>query len=322
MFRTLIKLTIIFSVAVSFNAFSQSDYPTRPLRIIVGYAPGASTDTVTRIIADKLSITLGQPVIVENRVGAAGLIAAQAVAHATPDGYTLLACNPELVGIVPALYKNPPYNAIKDFTYIGLLSRNSGWIVVVNPQTSIKNVNDLIRVAKTTDKLISYGSYGIGSLPHLNFEALKAKLNIDMVHIPYRGGALSFQAAMAGEVQIVSGTSFIDLIRSGKLRAIAIGGDKRSPLLPDIPTFSELGYGDQIFGELYVGLAAPAGTPLLVVNKISAELKKIISMPDVIERIGKFSDATYVTPQEFNEIVRRDVNYFGPIVRSLGLNVQ
>ncbi|MBN9429905.1 MAG: tripartite tricarboxylate transporter substrate binding protein [Burkholderiales bacterium] len=301
---------------------AQTDYPNRPIRIVIGYGPGASTDIAIRTIADKLSQRLGQPVIVDNKPGATGMISAQTVARAPADGYTLVSFNPDLAGVVPALYKIAPYDPLKDFAFIGRIMRNSGWIVAVNPSVPAKSLDEFIKLAKSAPNSLNYGSYGIGSLAHLHFEALKRKTGIEMVHVPYKGGALSYQGAIGGEVQIVIGTSFIELLRSGRLRPIAIGGAIRSPLFPDIPSLAEMGLGDQIFGEVYLGLAAPAGTPPAIVQRLSAELKEVIAMPDVAQKLGQFGDPAYASPDAFTAIVQRDFNLYGPLVRSLGLNTQ
>ncbi len=320
--KALTRLLTLLLLTAAVTCQAQSDYPNKPIRLVVGYAPGASTDIVCRIFAEKLSLALGQAVVIENRTGAAGMISAQTVAHAPPDGYTLVAFNPDLAGIVPALYKTPPYDAVKDFAPVGRLMRNTGWILALNPSVPAKTFDDFVKLAKSNPALLNYGTYGIGSLPHLNFEALKRKLSIDMVHVPYKGGALSYQAAMAGDVQIVAGTSFVDLLKSGRLRPIVIGGNKRSPYFPDIPTLAELGLGDEIFGELYVAIVAPAGTPPAIVQRLSAEMKKIVAMPDVMERIQQFGDPAYASPQELATIIQHDANLYGALVKSLGLNTQ
>ncbi|HVZ45474.1 MAG TPA: tripartite tricarboxylate transporter substrate binding protein [Ramlibacter sp.] len=319
------RIAFVFLAALAWlglgtAAVAQSDFPSRPVKIVVGYVPGASTDIAMRLVADKMSQGLGQTVIVDNKPGAAGLIAAQMVMRAPADGYTLLSFNPDLAGVVPALYKTPPYDPTKDFAYIGRLMRNSGWIMAVNPQLPVHTFDEFLKYAKANK--INYGSYGIGSLAHLHFEALKLKTGIDMVHVPYKGGAQSYQAAMANEVQAVIGTSFIELLKSGKLRPLVIGGAIRSPQFPDVPSMAELGYGDQIFGEVYLGLAAPAGTPPAVIARISRELERALALPEVQQRLGQFGDVAYAGPEEFTKIVQRDNALYGPLVRRLGLNTQ
>jgi tripartite-type tricarboxylate transporter receptor subunit TctC len=301
-------------------AYAQGDYPSRPIRFIVGYAPGGSTDVASRIVAEKLALSLGQPVVVENRAGAGGMIAAQAVIRSAPDGYTLMAFNPELAGVVPAVQKTPPYDPLRDFAYVGTMYSNPGWTIAVNPSLPVKTLDELVKYAKTSRSPLNYGTYGVGSLPHLNFEALKARLGIDMAHVPYKGGALSYQAAMAGEVQVVAGTSFFELIKAGRLRPLAIGGAARTAHVPGMPTLAELGLGDEIFGEVYAGIAVPAGTPRPIIDRLSAELKRILSMPDVMEKFLRLGEAKFVTPEQFTAMVRRDFVRYGPLVRSLGLD--
>src|ERR1017187_3420170 len=319
MMRKFVMLLTVLLAGVN-ACFAQSNYPDRSITILVGYAPGSSTDIVSRLIADKMSRDLGQTVIVENIQGAGGLLAVQRLLRAAPDGYTLLTFNPGLAGIIPALYKTPPYDSIKDFTHIGTMSINTGRIIAVNPRLPAKTFQEFVKLAKSTPKLLNYGTYGVGSVPHLEFEALKAKLGIDMVHVPYKGGAVSYQAAIAGEVDVVAGISFIELIESGRLRALAIGGSARSSQLPEIPTLAELGLGQDMFGDVYTGLSGPAGMTAPVVDKLSAELKRILALPDIVEKVGKFSEATYRTPDQYKELVRRNVVFYGPLVKSLGLS--
>lgn len=185
----------------------------------------------------------------------------------------------------------------------------------MNPKLPIRTFDALIRAVKAHPTSFNYGTYGVGSLPHTGFEA---KAGIKLVHVPYKSGAASYQAAMAGEVQVVAGTSFVDLLKSGQLRGLAIGGQRRSPKLPDIPTLAELGYGENMFGATYLGAAAPAATPAAIIDKLSGELKKISALPGLVERLGKFSEASYASPAALTAMVRRDMNFYDPLVRSLG----
>ena len=319
--RALPLLALILSMLVPVAAGAQgSDYPNRPMKLVVPFAAGGSAfDIGARVLADKWSQALGQPVLVENRTGAGGLIAMQSVMRAAPDGYTLVTFNADLMSIIPSLQKTPPYDPLKDFAFVGTLMRFSGMILAVNPKLPVRTIEDLVRVARASPNALNYGTYGIGSLPHLGFEALNAKLGLNLAHVPYKGGAASFQAAMVGEVQFVAGGSLLDLVRDGRLRAIAVGGPRRLSQLPETPTFAELGLGDEMFGTSYFGIAAPAGTPQAIIDRLGAELKKVSAMPDVAERLSKFAEATYIPPAEMSSMIRRDVNFFVPLVKSLGL---
>lgn len=305
-------------------AFAQgSDYPNRPIRLIVPFSAGASAfDIGARVLADKWSQVLGQSVLVENRTGAGGLIGMQAATRSAPDGYTLVTFNADLMSIIPALQKTPPYDPMKDFAFVGTLMRFSGMILAVNPALPVRSMDDLVRVVRASPHALNYGTYGVGSLPHLGFEALNAKLGLNLTHVPYKGGAQSFQAAMAGEVQFVAGGSLLDLVRGGQLRALAVGGPRRLSQMPDLPTFAELGLGDEIFGTSYFGIAAPAGTPQAIIDRLSAELKKVCALADVAQRLSKFAEATYIPPNEMTAMIRRDVGFFAPLVKSLGLSNQ
>ncbi|HSV52981.1 MAG TPA: tripartite tricarboxylate transporter substrate binding protein [Burkholderiaceae bacterium] len=305
------------------TAAAQTDsYPNGPIKIVVPYPPGATIDTMARLLAEKWTQTLGKAVIVENKSGAGGVIAMQSVARAAPDGLVLIAFNTDLVGSMPAMHHPAPYDPIKDFAPIGTIVRGNPFVLAVNPALPIRNFADFVALAKSPRGEINFGTYGIGSLPHLGFAYLQTELGLNMVHVPYKGGAQSYLAAMSGEVQVVAGTSFVDLIKSGKLRGIAIGGHKRSPNYPDIPTFAELGINMPVMGETYVGLAAPGGTPKAVIDRLNNELKAFSTMPDVIERVGKFYSTAHIGPEELATMMRRDVTVYGPIVRKLGLTAK
>lgn len=318
----LVAIALCLSLTMPPVLAQSGEYPNRPIKLVVTYPPGASFDIISRILAEKWTQLLGQPVVVENRLGAGGMIAMQSVARSNADGYTLVTFNTDLAGIVPALYQFKAYDPLKDFAYVGTLMRGSGFIVAVNPKLPVRSMEELAKYAKASLKGVNYGSYGVGSLPHLGFEALNAKLGTNMVHVPYKGGMPSYQAAMVGEIEVVAGTSFIDLLKSGQLRPLAIGGKKRSPQFPDIPTLPELGLGEDMFGATYLGVAAPAGTPQHIIDRLSAELRKVSQMPDVIERVGKFAEVSYAPPDELAGMVKRDVNFYAPLVKSLGLSNQ
>ncbi len=320
--RAVIALVLAGMVLLGVGQAAAQGYPNRPIKLVVTYPPGASFDIISRILAEKWTQLLGQPVVVENRLGAGGMIAMQSVARAAPDGYTLVTFNTDLAGIVPALYQFKAYDPLKDFAYIGTLMRGTGFIVAVNPKLPVRNIDELGKFAKSAPDGINYGTYGVGSLPHLGFEALNAKLGTKMVHVPYKGGMPSYQAAIVGEVQVVAGTSFIDMLKSGQLRPLAIGGKTRSPQFPELPTLPELGFGEEMFGATYLGVAAPVGTPQAIIDRLSAELLKVSQMPDVIERVGKFAEVSYAPPDELAAMVRRDVNFYAPLVKSLGLSSQ
>ncbi|MCX7153826.1 MAG: tripartite tricarboxylate transporter substrate binding protein, partial [Proteobacteria bacterium] len=214
--RAVIALVLAGMVLLGVGQVAAQGYPNRPIKLVVTYPPGASFDIISRILAEKWTQLLGQPVVVENRLGAGGMIAMQSVARAAPDGYTLVTFNTDLAGIVPALYQFKAYDPLKDFAYIGTLMRGTGFIVAVNPKLPVRNIDELGKFAKSAPDGINYGTYGVGSLPHLGFEALNAKLGTKMVHVPYKGGMPSYQAAIVGEVQVVAGTSFIDMLKSGQ----------------------------------------------------------------------------------------------------------
>ena len=182
---------------------------------------------------------------------------------------------------------------------------------------------EYVSLAKQAPKKVSFSTYGLGSVPQLSFEMMAAQAGIELLHVPYKGGAESYRAAVAGDVDSVAGTSFTDLLKAGRLRPIAIGASKRSPEFPQVPTFAELGYGDQIFGPVFYGMAAPAGTPREIVNRLTAELKALAQMPDIAQRLRTVGTEPFSTgPEELVNMVRTHSDRYAPLIRKLGLNTQ
>ena len=283
-------------------------WPQKPIRIVVPYSPGGSTDVAARAVSDVLSQSLGQPVVVDNRVGATGAIGSAEVAKAAPDGHTVLLSTDASFSINPHLFAKLPYDTQRDFipvTMLVLLQQ----LLVAHPALPANNLAELIALAKAKPGSLNYASYGSGSQPHLSGEMLKYRAGIDIVHVPYKGISLAVPAAMAGEVQLTfSGiASSIGPLKSGRLKAFAIGGAKRSPLLPEVPTFAELGF-PEVETHAWFGLFLPAGSPREAVARIFQDTKRILEEPEFRQKqlIDRGYDVVGSTPVDFEAFLKTD----------------
>lgn len=299
----------------------QDTYPNRPIRMVVPYTPGAGADLTARTVGQKLSESFAQPVVVENRPGANGIVGTEFALKSPPDGYTLLLIDRGALGVNPSLYKKLPYDPLSSFDYVGIAVWGP-YVLVVNPRLQAGSVNELVALAKAKPGTLNYGSWGAGSLPQIGFESLKTKAGIQMTHVPYKGAALAVTAAVAGEVAITasSAAGIIGQIRAGKLRPIAIGSPRRSPLLPDVPTLSEAGMSDESLPPTFFAFAVAAGTPKPIVNRLSSEIHRIVHAKDVAERLVNAGLEPFgSTSEEMTEIVRRDVPWFAKAVKAIGI---
>ena len=298
--RFLAALLIVFASAAAAQ--------TKPVRIVVAYPPGGGIDVMGRQIAEKLTAAWGQPVVVENRPGANTIVAAEAVARAAPDGSTVLLTTDATFSINPHLYAKLPYDAERDFipvTMLVLLQQ----LLVANPSLPANTLAELIALAKAKPGTINYASYGSGSQPHLSGEMLKYKAGIDLVHVPYKGISLAVPAVIAGEVQLTFAgiASSMGPLKGGRIKALAIGGPKRSPLLPEVPTFAELGY-PEVETHAWFGLFVPAHSPREAVERIYADTKKILDEAEFRQKqlIDKGYDVVGSSPAEFAAYIKRD----------------
>src|SRR2546428_524166 len=268
-----------------------AQYPSRPIRLLAGFPPGGGPDIVARLLAPKLGEALGQPVVVENRVGGTGTIAGEAVAKSPPDGHTLLVGHDGLFVINPHLYKEMPIDPLKDLAPVTSLVSN-GFFLAINPSVPAQNFTEFIEYARRANPPLQYGSGGNGSQHHLTMERLKARAGINMIHVPYKGGAPATTATVAGEVAaMMSGTSTAGQIKAGRLRALAFTGPQRSRILPDVPTIAEF-YPDFVMVQWY-GLFAPAETPEAVLARLRARMEKEVLAPHLQ---GKLAIARGVEP--------------------------
>ncbi|MCW5603663.1 MAG: tripartite tricarboxylate transporter substrate binding protein [Burkholderiales bacterium] len=304
--------------AVGGMAMAQN-FPTKPVRIVVGLAPGGGTDIVSRLVGQHLSSAIGQQVVIDNRPGASGNIAAELVAKAPGDGYTLIVVTASHA-INPSLYSKMGYDPVKDFAAVTQLTAQP-YIFVVNPSVPAKSVKEFIALAKARKDGITYASSGAGLLGHLGMELLKMQAKFDAVHVPYKGASPALMDTIAGQVDaffptIISG---LPQVKSGKVRAIGVTTLKRSPLLPDVQTVAEQGFPDYEVSGWY-GLLAPAGTPKEVVAYLHREVVKVLRVPEVNDRLrSQGADGVGSTPEQFGEYVKSEVSKWGKLVKQLGV---
>jgi len=308
-----------------FAATAQAQsWPAKPVRLVVAYPPGGGIDVMARQIAEKLTAAWGQPVVVENRPGANTIVATDAVAKSAADGYTVLFTTDATFSINPHLYSKMPFDTQRDFTPVTMLVLLQQ-LLVAHPSLQADTLSQLISLAKSNPGKINYASYGSGSQPHLSGEMLKFKAGIDLVHVPYKGISLAVPAVMAGEVQLTfSGiASSLGPLRSGRIKAIAIGGPKRSPIWPNLPTFTELGY-PEVETHAWFGLFLPAGSPKEAVSKIHFDVKRILEEPDFRQKqlVDKGYDVVGSSPEEFASYIRSDRESRGRAVKISGAKVE
>jgi tripartite-type tricarboxylate transporter receptor subunit TctC len=301
---------------------SAQGWPAKPLRAIVPVGAGSSTDIVHRIVLEQVAEQLGQPIVVENRVGAGGSIGTAAVDKAPPDGYTLLA-NGSAHTIAPALYRNLPYDPVRDFAAIVPIG-SSPSVLVVSPARGMKRAADLVAAAKAQPNALNFSSVGIGTATHLSAERFVASAGVLAVHVPFKGGAEAMTEVLAGRVDFFFGPVALVLpqVREGKLVALAVNTSKRSATLPDVPTTSEAGIIDAEY-PIWFGLFAPAGTPREVVERLSRETLIALQTPKVRERLAALGvDPMPMSPDEFAAHVNREVSLNAALTRKAGLKAE
>lgn len=296
-------------------------YPDKPIRIIVPFSPGGGTDTFGRVIGQKLQERLGQPVVVENRPGAAGNIGADIVAKASPDGYTLLLAQDSLA-IVPWLSKSLPFDPMKDFAPIGVGVFMPMMLVAAN-NLPVSSLRELIEYARANPGKLAYGTPGAGTAHHLNFELFLTKIGARMVHVPYKGATPMMSDLVSGNLQVAFSalSSAMPLVTGGKLRVLAVADNERAPQLREIPTIGESlpGYT----AHVWFGLMAPARTPEAITNKLSAELRAVVNLPDVRERLtGMGYQVKPTTPAEMTKLMASEYEKWGQVIRAAGVKAE
>lgn len=301
---------------------SAQSYPNKPIKLIAPVAAGGGLDNLARKVADRLSKNLGQTIVIENMGGGGGTIASQYVAKAAPDGYTLLVSYVATHGTNPAVRKLP-YDAIKDFTAIGMIGATPN-VLVINPDVPAKNLKEFVAYAKKNPAKLSYGSAGPGSLTHLGVEQFKLGADIFMVHIPYRGIAPAFTDLLAGQTQAMLPSLFaaVPYLKSNRVRALAVTGLKRSPAEPNIPTFKELGYNG-FDGQQWYGITGPANMPEAVVRKLNAELNKVLASPDLAEQMASEAMTLMpMSPEQFTTYVKEDIARWTKVAKDRKIEIE
>ncbi len=312
----IVALSLVHAVAQA------QTWPARPLRAIVPVGPGSSTDIVHRLVLEQLAADLGQPIVVENRTGAGGTIGTAAVAKAEPDGYTLLA-NGAAHTISPALYKSLPYDPARDFVPVVPVG-SSPSVLVVSPAKGYKTARDLVAAAKARPGALNFSSVGIGTATHLSAERFVSSAGIEVVHVPFKGGAEAMLEALTGRVDFFFGPVALVLphIREGKLLALAVNTGKRSETLPRVPTLAEAGYADAEY-PIWFGLFAPAKTPRAIVEKLNQETRKVLQTPRVREKLSSLGvDPMTMNADEFKRYVDGEFALNASLARKAGLRPQ
>lgn len=312
----------IASVATSQTSLNSnsSSYPNKSIRLISPIPPGGAPDLVGRALANRLTNQMGVSVFVENKVGSNGNIAADVVSHAPADGYTLLIGMDSLFVINPYLYPKS-MNANNEFRQVATLASNQ-FVLAVNSKLPVKNLTEFVDYAKKANPIAAYASGGNGSQHHLTMEMLKARAEIDLLHVPYKGGVEATTATIGGEsIAMFSGTSNANLIRSGKLKAIAVSGLKRSKDLPEVPTIAESYPGFD--NTIWIGLFAPKDTPEPVIVKLRQEVNKALNDPEMVEALAKAGgiEPLITTPEEFSNLIKKDQVKYSSIIKKLNLKL-
>jgi len=326
------KLSIRAAVAIAAGlgfivsptaSMAQAGYPNKPVKLIVGFAPGGSTDIVGRIVAQRLGERLGQTVVVENKAGAGGTIGADATAKSAPDGYTLTLATTSTHAIAAGAYSKLPYDPVADFTPISLVAITP-YLLVVNPQVKANNLAEFVALAKGQAGKLNYASAGNGTATHLAMEMLKDTAGIDLVHIPYKGNAPADVAILGGEVQAVFGSmpALLQNTKAGKVRPLAVGTAARSPALPDVPTVAEQGYPG-FEAALWLGIMGPANMPKDIVDRLHKEIVAIVATPEfkaAMDANGAEPIASK-SPDEFREMLRGQVTKYVKITKAIGIKL-
>ena len=297
-------------------------YPTRNITLIVPFAPGGSTDILARLVGGHLQQAFGEPVVVENRTGASGNIGTAMVARAAPDGYTFLFNTMSVHTMNHALFASMPFDGVKDFSPIAMLAYVTN-TMVVHPSVPATTVREFIDYAKANPGKIAYASAGAGSTNHLCGALFEKMTGVEMVHVPYRGGAPAVTGTVGGQCQLffTAGTQSLPHVRAGALRLLAVTEGKRSELLPDVPTVGETVPGYEM--SVWYGAFGPAGMPRPIVDKLNAEISRILFLPDVKQKMADIAvEVAKLTPEELGELTRKDAEKWGRIIKELGITAQ
>lgn len=294
-------------------------YPTKPIRLIVPLAPGGGNDTIARLIGQKIQGPLGQSIVIENRPGAGGLLGADLASKAPPDGYTLLLGNAAQLSIIPNVQPKMPYSPTKDFAPVSLIA-SAPLLVVVHPSLPVRSVKQLVALARAQPDRLNFASNGVGSTTHYATELFKMMTKSRMVHVPYKGLSLAMVDLVSGRVELMfsSAVAMLPNVKSGKMRAIAMTGAKRSPAIPDIPTVAESGVPDFEAGSWY-GILAPAGTPRPVVDRLNREIVAVVKSKEIQDKLNEEAVIPIgSTPEEFSKHIERELARAAKVIKESG----
>lgn len=320
--RTAAALLLLLLVRTALAAEAPG-YPTKPIRVIVGFAPGGSADITARTVGQKISELLGQSVVVDNRAGASGIIGTELTARAAPDGYTLLEATMTTHGIGPSLYQKLPYDPIKSFEPIALMVRIP-LVMFAHASVAGKDLKEVVALVKKNPGKYRYATAGNGSPPHLAAELFKLKSGADLLHVPYKGTGAAVPDVVSGQVQfMIDGPPpFLGHVKAGRLRALAAANDKRLEQLPDVPTFAEQGYQGMEAG-LWYAMLAPKGTPQSVIKRLNAAINEALKQPDVRQRFAASSVETIGgTPQECGNYIQAEIKRWGEVARAANIRIE
>ena len=322
-FSGALSIAVAALATVSGAVLAQTNYPAKPIRLIVPFTPGGVTDTSGRIVAEQLSRRLGQQVIVDNKPGASGNIGTQMAAAAEPDGYTLLLAYDGTMVINPHVFDKIPFNTVRDFASVGKIG-DAVLILVSSPGVAAKTLPEVIALSKAQANGLSYGTSGTGGTPHIAGELLKQKTGANLVHIPYKGGGQAMIDVLGGSIPLVytAIAGAIPHVKSGKLHAVAVSSAQRAKSMPEVPTFIESGIADFNISS-WVGILAPAKTPKAILDRLNAELNALLADPDVRERLnGLGIIATPGSAESFGDQIKHDLNRYGAVVKAAGIKAE
>ena len=317
------KRMLLTLASLAISAAAQADFPDKPIRLIVPFAPGGVTDTSGRVVAEALGKRLGQPIVVENKAGASGNIGTQQAAAAAPDGYTLVLGFDGTLVINPHVFANFPIDVMTDLAPVGMIG-DATLIIVAHPSFPAKTVQDLIAYSKKQANGVSYGTSGVGGTPHIGGELLKLRTGANLTHIPYKGGGPAMTDALGGNIPLVytAVAGAVQHVKQGRLVAIAVSSASRSPSLPDVPTFIESGVPDFEVTS-WVAVLAPAKTPRAVVEKLNRELNATLADPAIVDKLATLGIvATPGSPEALSERMRADLAKYGKVVKAANIRAE
>jgi tripartite-type tricarboxylate transporter receptor subunit TctC len=317
MLRAFLSFVLVAAIA---PAAAQS-YPSKPVRFVVPYAAGGATDLIARTIGEKLSASLGQPFVIDNRPGAATLLGAQLVAKAEPDGYTLLMATSTTLAINASLYSKLPYDPVKDFAPISLAIQHP-FVLLVDPKLPVQSVKQLVALAKAKPGQLAYASGGSGSFPHLAMAMFQSMVGIDVIHVPYKGSAPALTDLMGGQIAMMFDNTALNYVKGGKIRALAVTTKDRLSVMPDVPTLAEAGVPGYELAA-WQGVIATAGTPRPIVDKLNGEIVKLLQLPDVRSRLTADGGQIITsTPDQFAAYIKTEIGRFAKVVKDSGAKVE